>query len=335
MFSLSTGLLSLALVAQLVFAKDGFVYRSRPQEHHSGSNSTILQTRKTWTLADKYEGQAFFDQWNFFEWGDPTHGRVNYQNKENAQNKGLAYVQGDGKFVMAVDDKNWVGVGSNRDSVRIGSQKSYTQGLFIADLQAMPFGCSVWPAWWSVGPNWPNGGEIDVLEGVHNQRVNQYTLHTSPGCTIDTSVQATGQIGNQQCAVGGNDNTGCFFTDTNDNSYGQPFNAAGGGVFAHTWQDDGIKIWHFARDSIPGDISSGNPNPDGWGEPVAYFSSNTCDIGSHFYEHGLTFDITLCGDWAGATYSQAGCPGSCDERVANPDNFHDAKFIVNYVAVYQ
>ena len=151
MFSLSTGLLSLALVAQLVFAKDGFVYRSRPQEHHSGSNSTILQTRKTWTLADKYEGQAFFEyvqlisggvdeqadgspsQWNFFEWGEyvevilrsgiyltislsPTHGRVNYQNKENAQNKGLAYVQGDGKFVMAVDDKNWVGVGSNRDS---------------------------------------------------------------------------------------------------------------------------------------------------------------------------------------------------------------------------
>ena len=72
-------------------------------------------------------------QWNFFEWGEyvelildleqyltmirsPTHGRVNYQNKENAQNKGLAYVQGDGKFVMAVDDKNWVGVGSNRDS---------------------------------------------------------------------------------------------------------------------------------------------------------------------------------------------------------------------------
>ena len=23
-------------------------------------------------------------------------------------------------------------------------------------------GCGTWPAFWLVGPNWPNGGEIDV-----------------------------------------------------------------------------------------------------------------------------------------------------------------------------
>ena len=50
--------------------------------------------------------------------------------------------------------------------MRISSQKSYNQGLFIADIYAMPHGCSLWPAWWSVGPNWPNGGEIDILEGA-------------------------------------------------------------------------------------------------------------------------------------------------------------------------
>ncbi|TRM65640.1 glycoside hydrolase family 16 protein [Schizophyllum amplum] len=331
MFQSTARFVTLALALHTVASKDGFEYRFR----HGTTNNGTLQTRKTWTLADKYQGQAFFDQWNFFSDSDPTHGMVNYQDKGNAQNKGLAYVQDDGTFVMTVDETNWIDVGTNRDSVRIGSQKTYTQGLFIADIQAMPHGCSVWPAWWTVGPNWPAGGEIDVLEGVHDQSVNQYTLHTSQGCTIDTNVQATGQIGNQQCAVGGSDNTGCFFTDTQSNSYGQPFNDAQGGVFAHIWTDDGIKMWHFPRASIPGDITSGSPNPDGWGEPVAYFSSSTCDIGSHFYEHELTLDITLCGDWAGATYSSVGCPGSCAERVANPVNFHDAKFIVNYVAVYQ
>jgi beta-glucanase (GH16 family) len=25
-------------------------------------------------------------------------------------------------------------------------------------------GAGVWPAWWAVGPNWPLGGEIDMLE---------------------------------------------------------------------------------------------------------------------------------------------------------------------------
>ncbi|KAL1688335.1 concanavalin A-like lectin/glucanase domain-containing protein, partial [Schizophyllum commune] len=222
---------------------------------------------------------------------------------------------------MAVDDQTQLSVGDKRDSVRISSKKSYTQGLFIADIWAMPHGCSVWPAWWTVGPNWPNGGEIDVLEGVHDQHVNQYTLHTSQGCSIDTSVDVTGTLGNQQCAVGGGDNTGCAFIDSDPTSYGNPFNVLAGGVYAHTWTDEGIKIWHFPRTSIPADITSGNPNPDSWGPPAAFFSANSCDMGSHFYDHVLTFDITLCGDWAGSTYGSAGCPGSCAERVANPANF--------------
>ncbi|KAI5830114.1 glycoside hydrolase family 16 protein [Schizophyllum commune Tattone D] len=331
MLAFSLRLISLALVLNSVAARDGFEYRAK---HRAHGNST-LQTRKTWTLADKYQGQDFLDKWDFFSQADPTHGSVNYQDKSSAQSKNLAYVQDDGAFVMAVDDQTQLSVGDKRDSVRISSKKSYTQGLFIADIWAMPHGCSVWPAWWTVGPNWPNGGEIDVLEGVHDQHVNQYTLHTSQGCSIDTSVDVTGTLGNQQCAVGGGDNTGCAFTDSDPTSYGNPFNVLAGGVYAHTWTDEGIKIWHFPRTSIPADITTGNPNPDSWGAPAAFFSASSCDMGSHFYDHVLTFDITLCGDWAGSTYGSAGCPGSCAERVANPANFKYAKFKINYVAVYQ
>jgi len=32
-------------------------------------------------------------------------------------------------------------------------------------------------------------------------------------------------------------------------------------------------------------------------------------------------DTTLCGDWAGTSYSQAGCPGSCIQRVMDPSHF--------------
>ena len=54
-----------------------------------------------------------------------------------------------------------------RDSIRISSKASYDEALFVIDVAHMPTGCATWPAWWTVsatGP-WPNGGEIDIIEG--------------------------------------------------------------------------------------------------------------------------------------------------------------------------
>ena len=60
--------------------------------------------------------------------------------------------------------------------VRITSMKTFHHGLVIADFDHMPFGCSVWPSFCSVGPNWSYNGEIDDVEGVNNKQmlVNSY-----------------------------------------------------------------------------------------------------------------------------------------------------------------
>ncbi|KAG5647859.1 hypothetical protein DXG03_007783 [Asterophora parasitica] len=308
---------------------------------------------KSWKQIDRYQGDNFLDEWKFFDEDDPTHGMVNYQNVEAAKSKGLAVVK-HGQLILSVDDTTQLPPKMKRDSVRISTKKTYNGGLFIADFAAMPVGCSVWPAWWSVGPNWPQGGEIDILEGVHNQETNQYTLHTGAGCSLDSSVKATGRVLGTTCASSGKDNTGCAFMDTDTRSYGRGFNGVGGGVFAHLWDSAGIKIWHFARNEIPQDIQDGHPTPAAWPSPAASFATSACDVRKHFHDHALTIDTTLCGDWAGATYKSAGCPGTCAEAVADPKNFvgeslvfqlcgenqakkntAEAKWKINYISVYQ
>jgi len=302
-------------------------------------------------VVDMYQGKNFFDGFEFFTAPDPTHGNVNFQSADDAFRKGLAYVQDDNTTILAVDSTTHLPVGGNRDSTRIESKKSYTNGLFIADFFAMPHGCGVWPAWWTVGEDWPNNGEIDIIEGVNNQINNQMTLHTSQGCTLERQVApkphgnqkvnaaasgalATGKVLTQQCAFVDGNNDGCAFSDEDNRSHGKGFNLIAGGVFAHLWEDDSIKIWHFARGEIPQDIEDKNPNPDNWPTPQAVFTSASCNIKKHFKNHKLVLDTTICGDFAGSKYAGSGCPGTCAEAVADPKNFKFADWKINYIAVY-
>ncbi|KAJ7510180.1 glycoside hydrolase family 16 protein [Mycena galericulata] len=315
-----------------------FAKQAIPRAFRSRAPASRRQTgNKTWTQVDMYQGQSFLNQWTFdtFPGGDPTHGYVNYLNQTDALSKNLTSVTGN-VLTLAVDDFTTLNAGENRDSVRISSQKTYNSGLFIADFAAMPASCGAWPAWWSVGPNWPGGGEIDVLEGVDATGTNKMTLHTTDGCTMDPAQQ-TGTLDTSNCLSGvNNENTGCGVTSTDPASYGTGFNEAQGGVFAHEWiPESGVRIWHFQRSNIPPDITSGTPNPDSWGTPAGSFPAGpNCDFSTHFTDHVLTIDTTICGDWAGSTYNTSGCPGTCAEIVANASNFAAAKWQVNYIAVY-
>ena len=74
--------------------------------------------------------------------------------------------------------------GRGRPSVRIQTKARYNSGLFIYDIDHMPTGPGSWPAFWACGDNWPNNGEIDILEGVDGGASNHMALHTNQGCRM-------------------------------------------------------------------------------------------------------------------------------------------------------
>ena len=48
-----------------------------------------------------------------------------------------------------------------RPQVRLTSKDFYDYGsLWVFDANHLPYGCSVWPAFWTKGPVWPDDGEI-------------------------------------------------------------------------------------------------------------------------------------------------------------------------------
>ncbi|KAJ7492593.1 glycoside hydrolase family 16 protein [Mycena latifolia] len=311
-----------------------------------------------WLPQDEYSGKTFFDGFTFFPFDDPTHGTVTYVNETYAFQNGLAYVNDDGTVVMKGDNTTWLPEGQNRSSVRISSIAQYNTGLFILDLNRAPWGCGVWPAFWTVGGGqWPFTGEIDILEvefqvhsfplhadtvqGVHDNEHNQVTWHTGPGCSLTLESNYTGSVvssngvPNTNCDGNANGNAGCGITEWSKASYGPFFEAQGGGVFAMKWDETGIAVYSFYRSAIPGDITSGSPNPATWGTPVAALAPAACDPLTYFVNHSIIFDITFCGDWAGNSYATSGCPGSCTTRLMDPSNFVNASWSINSLKVYR
>ncbi|PLW58836.1 hypothetical protein PCANC_00258 [Puccinia coronata f. sp. avenae] len=316
---------------------------------------TLSVTREATSSGKKYNltlnsaGTKFFDDWNFFSESDPTHGLVTYQPVADAWKHGLVSVGPsslDTSLItakMKVDNTSWLATGEGRKSVRLTSKKSFKYGLLVLDAIKMPFGCSTWPAFWTVGNNWPQDGEIDIVEGVNMLNTNQMTVHSGPGCAITNpmSQSAVGNVLNTDCDVNASSNLGCGVHDRSNASYGQPFNQQGGGVFAMEWSSSGISIWRFARGEVPKDLQSGTtPQPSTWTiRPSAHWSSNVCsNMNDKFSEHNIIFDITLCGDWAGSAgvfNANNACSGTCTDLVKDPTNYDNANWEIASVKLYQ
>jgi hypothetical protein len=349
LFSFS-GLLALAALASNTFAHEG--HSDAVAAPPSNSTSSL---GFPYTLVADYSGDTFFDGFITFTGPDPTKGKVQYVNSTYAAEKGyLAFNhhEQDNQTrarigVDSVEDAT----ANGRDSVRLTSRKTFSAGtLLVADVNHIPVGPGLWPAMWLLGTGgeWPSMGEIDILETVHDTPYNAMTLHTAPGCTVDNVTTAfTGQLQSTNC----NENTaftGCSIHSTPNTtslgstfaSAGHAFNAQGGAVYVTEWTPLGIKIWAFARSTVPASLNSDNPSTESFPPPLAAFSGKGCDYAQSFRDMVLIINTDFCGDWAGKVWAESGAQkatgvDTCDAYVAqNPEKFIEAFWEISSIKVY-
>ncbi|KAJ9302065.1 CAZyme family GH16 [Paecilomyces variotii] len=301
------------------------------------------RTSIAYSLSESFDGSNFFDNFEFNAGEDPTHGFVTYLTQEAAQQQGLVNITSSGSVYMGVDSHTILDPtsGPGRSSVRVQSKKTYTNGLFVVDIQHIPgSACGIWPAFWSVGSNWPAGGEIDIIEGVNMATQNEMVLHTQGDCKITNTVM-TGTLTADQCSVA-DGTSGCTIEGTED-SFGTGFNDVQGGVYAMEWTDDFIKIWFFQRNAIPQSIQNGKPDTSTFGTPMGNFQGS-CNMTEEFLAQTFIFDTTFCGDWAGNVFGSTQCVmsnpesalESCVNYVAlNPTAYTQAYWEINSIKIYQ
>jgi hypothetical protein len=121
---------------------------------------SVVTSTTVYSLKNSYTASNWASGFQFFNEPDPTNGYVTYLAQADAAKAGL-YKTINGQVFMGVDNTT-VNATPGRKSVRVTTAQAWTYGLFVWDLAHVPAStCSVWPALWTVGTNWPNNGEID------------------------------------------------------------------------------------------------------------------------------------------------------------------------------
>lgn len=321
------------------------------------SSAAPTTTSSKYSLVADYSGSSFFNGFTAYTGADPTNGNVDYRSmKYGAEHGLLGFVNNNStnslNAYIGVDYKNKM---PNRDSMRLSSKQTFDAGtITVMDVVHAPVAFGTWPALWMLGDvpgaEWPSaGGEIDILEWVHETPFNAMTLHTGSGCSVQNSTSAFhGQLQHTNCNAGqGSD--GCSIqapkhlaTKTGTlATAGKGFNDQGGAVFVVDWTAQGVSMYMFARHNVPADIVAGKPDPASWNAvPVAKFSGAGCDYTTSLSDAVIIADTTFCGQWAGDVWTSSGAAAAtgvktCAEYVENnPAAFSEAYFEIRSIRVF-
>lgn len=285
--------------------------QSQQQQEQFFNNNNNSKHTGPFRLIELQQGQDLLEYYDFLDGPDSvgSAGFQTYVNRQRAHELGLLNVHPDGALIM----KSAPNSGQQRFSIRLEGKRRFERGLFLLHVDHIPAGCGTWPAFWLTDEdNWPDNGEIDVVEGVNDQTNVKTALHTSESCSMYAQVPPyaqtgkwdrssgipntfTGILDNETSVPADNcwvmaphqwANQGCVVTHPHNNTLGTPFNQQGGGVYVLDWDPDHgyIKSWVFPQSlgypsNLEQAMATANsdqpvaPNPDAWNQaPYAYFA---------------------------------------------------------------
>jgi len=101
-----------------------------------------------WSLKETIDKDNFLESFDFFNQADPTHGFVNYVSQNEALEKELFKIDGQGNVMLRPDtEATYSPDGPGRDSVRVESKGLLNKNLIIARFSHLPkLTCGLWPA---------------------------------------------------------------------------------------------------------------------------------------------------------------------------------------------
>jgi len=167
--------------------------------------------------------------------------------------------------------------------------------------------------------DWPSAGEVDIIETINGNNIIHNTIHTCPQM-CDSEWNGDGVIINCANATLSDPNSGCSGSSYEVNSPE--------GTFACLWENKSIRFYYWEPETdvrSPGGPLSSLPDPDAWEKSnlknyVRLFDgSQDCDNEIHqawqceickemnkceFKNLKMTFNITLCGIWAGNKFDE-------------------------------
>ncbi|PFH47858.1 glycoside hydrolase family 16 protein [Amanita thiersii Skay4041] len=302
-----------------------------------------FQTKAVYVPLRESSGNTFFDKWDYADHEDnTTWGNVTYVTRDVAMSSKLTFVDGNGHAIVRVDNTTTItlpapGQFVHRNSVRITTQDTYGFGnLIMIDVHHLPWGCSVWPSFWTLGTRneWPGGGEIDIIEGINKMTTNQMALHTVPGCAQFDPPGQMGKTLEGDCSA----DRGCIVQETKPDSFGDAFFAAGGGIWAAQIDVSGVYIWFWSRPNVPSFIpnatSDTTMDPSLWGTPSAAYPAQGCDITKFSTPQQLVLLTTLWPEYQ--NFTAAPDLGHLEDNVIGPGSptYDDAYWDIAYIRTY-
>jgi len=215
-------------------------------------------------------GSAPDSSWQYDTGPGSSFGTGEIETMTNSTSNGYLDGNGDLDLTALGSGSSWTSARIQTTSANVGAPAGGELEVTASIQQPNPGnGLGYWPAFWMLGPGqWPENGEIDILEDVNALSELSGTVHcgTDPGgpCNEPDGI-GSGLVGCSGCQTGYNTYT-MILNRTNTSDESITFYLDGNQYFSVSESQPGASTWQAAFDhnlSIIFDLAMGGAYPNG------------------------------------------------------------------------